>query len=262
MSKLNEIEEIISIYNSILENKTLDEVSSASDELLGGDNITIPGDGAHAGQSGWQSNNAWDIKADVGTPVYALADGVAQTFSDYGRTVTKTQGKKLYGQSFTVKSDGGLPSIYYTHLEGSPVTKGSKIKCGQFLGYIMDFPNSNHDHVHIGIERGNIRQFLNPDGTMRCAKGKKISGGEISNSQSSDNPSEDAYNYATKNQSSSDTSIPRYASVVGDVKSAEGMNEQKNFDKVDINTWGLNFIEDPFKRKRVNEEIKKIKKIL
>jgi murein DD-endopeptidase MepM/ murein hydrolase activator NlpD len=185
MSKQSELEHILKLYESILTNSHLDEASSSSSDLFDGKSVKIPADGAHGGQSGWQSSNAWDIMAPVGTPVYALADGVAQTFSDYGRNVVKTQGKKLYGQSFTVKSDNGLPSIYYTHLEGSPVTKGSKIQCGQLIGYIMDFPNSTADHVHIGVETGNIRQFLNDDGSIKCAKGQKLSGYEVDSPKSS-----------------------------------------------------------------------------
>lgn len=232
-----DIENILNLYESILNKTNINEVSSASDELFGGGDVRIPSDGAHAGQSGWQSSNAWDIKAPVGAPVYALADGVAQTFRDYGKNVTKTEGKKLYGQSFTVKSDGGLPSIYYTHLEGSPVQKGSTIKCGQFLGYIMDFPGSSYDHVHIGVERGNIRQFLNDDGTLKCAKGQKISGGEIGDSPSS-SASEDAYNYATSDQTSTTTSKPQYAAVVGNITSAQGLQEQSNFGKNVSNRYG------------------------
>lgn len=229
-----EIEEILKVYDSILK-----EASSASSELFGGSSVKIPVDGAHAGQSGWQSSNAWDIAAPVGTPVYALADGVAQTFSDYGRNVIATKGKKLYGQSFTVKSDGGLPSIYYTHLEGSPVTKGSTIKCGQFLGYIMDFPNSSYDHVHIGVESGNIRQFLNSDGTLKCANGQKITGGEISDTPSNDDDAASkAYDYAAGKQLSSKSTPSKYAPVVGSVTSIEGLNEQKNFGKNISNRYG------------------------
>lgn len=233
---MNTEKEILKIYENIESlKKTIQEVSDASNELFGGGDVKIPADGAHKNQSGWQSNNAWDIAAPVGTPVYALADGVARTFSDYGRNVTKTQGKKLYGQSFTVTSNDGLPDVYYTHLEGSPVTKGAEIKCGQFLGYIMDFPNSSYDHVHIGVERGNIKQFLNSDGTLRCARGQKISGGEISNSPSTDDASETAYNYATGKGQSSGIG---YGGVVGDVKSAKGLQEQKNFGKNISNRYG------------------------
>jgi peptidoglycan hydrolase-like protein with peptidoglycan-binding domain/murein DD-endopeptidase MepM/ murein hydrolase activator NlpD len=166
----------LSIEQSLKESiiKFLQEAPS-SGHLLGGENMSIPRDGAHAGQSGWASGNAWDIKASVGDPVFALAGGTVKTYSDYGDDVIKTKGKKLYGQSFTIDSDNGLPDIYYTHLKGVQIRKGSKVECGQLLGYVMDFPNSSYDHVHIGIEWGhNIREFLNDDGSLKCAKGQKL----------------------------------------------------------------------------------------
>jgi len=173
-----DIKRIFHSFDSILkENKSfLKEVSASSDSLFGGINVKIPTDGAHAGQSGWQSNNAWDIQAPIGSPVYAIADGVAETFQDYGNEITKTQGKKLYGQSFTVKSDNNLPKVYYTHLQDSPVRQGSRIQCGQFIGYVMDMPDSEYDHVHIGVESGHdIKEFLNSDGKLVCGGGS-ISG--------------------------------------------------------------------------------------
>ena len=171
----NYMDKELSIEQSLSESiaKYLNEVES--NYLLGGSNMTIPKDGAHAGQSGWHSSNAWDIKASIGDPVFALAGGTVQTFSDYGADVIKRGGKKLYGQSFTVDSDGGLPDIYYTHLKGVTVGKGDKIQCGQLIGYVMDFPGSSYDHVHIGVETGhNIREFLNDDGSLKCAKGQKL----------------------------------------------------------------------------------------
>jgi len=191
------IKDILSIYDTILENKSLGEAASNSDELLGGEKVTIPADGGHKGQSGWQSNNAWDIQAKIGAPVYALADGVVQTFNDYGQNATKTGGKILFGQSFTVTSDNNLPSVYYTHLQGSPITRGAKIKCGQLLGYVMDFPNNSYDHVHIGVENGNIRQFLNDDGTLKCSKGSENDGSETEDSSNTDNNYSDS---TSKNQ--------------------------------------------------------------
>jgi peptidoglycan hydrolase-like protein with peptidoglycan-binding domain len=171
----NYMDRELSIEQSLSESivSYLKEVSSNS--LLGGSSVTIPKDGSHAGQSGWHSSNAWDIKASIGDPVFALAGGTVQVFSDYGADVIKKGGKKLYGQSFTVDSDGGLPDIYYTHLQGVKVRKGDKIECGQLIGYVMDFPGSSYDHVHIGIESGhNIREFLNDDGSLKCAKGQKL----------------------------------------------------------------------------------------
>jgi hypothetical protein len=166
-------EEIESSKNSI------NEILSGSGELFGGAPVRIPRDGAHAGQSGWASGNAWDISGTIGTPVYAIASGVAVTFRDYGDKVITRDGKKLYGQSFTVQSYDGLPDVYYTHLTGSPIRQGSEVSCGEFLGVIMDFPGSSYDHVHIGVEDGNIRQFLNDDGTLKCATGQDITGIKI-----------------------------------------------------------------------------------
>jgi len=152
--------------------KGLVEVSDTSTSLLGGDSVKIPADGAHRGQSGWQSNNAWDIKASIGTPVYAVVGGTLKSYFDYGATPIKKDGKTLFGAGFTVDSDGGLPDVYYTHLKDVTVKQGDKVECGQLLGYVMDFPGSDYDHLHIGVETGHIRQFLNDDGTLKCSDGK------------------------------------------------------------------------------------------
>jgi hypothetical protein len=147
---------------------------SSSDTLFGGDKVSIPDDGSHAGQKGWQSGNAWDIPAEIGTPVYAVADGTLLTFNDYGPKVKEVEGKRLFGISFTVDSDYGLPDVYYAHLKNPTVNKGDHIKCGQLIGYVMDFPDSSFDHLHIGVEDNNIKQFLTSDGKIKC-NGKTIS---------------------------------------------------------------------------------------
>jgi murein DD-endopeptidase MepM/ murein hydrolase activator NlpD len=159
---------IVVICTILLEKYDIINEESTSEKLLGPNSVTIPSDGAHAGQSGWQSANAWDFKAPIGSPVFAVNSGKLITWSDYGQSVKKRGGKKLYGESFTVETDNDLPSVYYTHLKDTTVRKGDQVECGQLLGYVMDFPNSNYDHVHIGIESGNIRQFVNGDGTLKC----------------------------------------------------------------------------------------------
>jgi murein DD-endopeptidase MepM/ murein hydrolase activator NlpD len=169
-----------------LTNQHLEEASSSSSDLFDGKDVKIPADGAHGGQSGWQSNNAWDIPASPDTAVYAIASGKVITLKNYGTDVTETKGKRLYGYGFTVDSDNNLPDVYYTHLKTVSVKKGDNIQCGQFLGYVMKSPESvNYDHVHIGVETGNIRQFLNDDGSIKCAKGQKLSGYEVDSPPSS-----------------------------------------------------------------------------
>jgi murein DD-endopeptidase MepM/ murein hydrolase activator NlpD len=193
--------------------KDLSEVSNTSTGLLGGDSVKIPADGAHRGQSGWQSNNAWDIKASIGTPVYAVVGGTVKTYSDYGPTPIRKDGKTLFGAGFTVDSDGGLPDVYYTHLKDVTVKQGNKVECGQLLGYVMDFPGNDYDHLHIGVETGHIRQFLNDNGTLKCGDGKITPGSEISEPSSSS-----AEEYAT------DTLIN---ALSGAFKPLLGLNESK-----------------------------------
>lgn len=158
-----------------------------SDKIIGDKDIKIPRDGAHAGQSGWQSNNAWDIKTNIGDPVYAVAPGTVVTWQDHGPKVIKRNGKKLFGAGFTVKSDGGLPDVFYTHLQDPQVKKGDKVECGQLLGFVMDFPGSSYDHLHIGVETGhNIREFINDDGTIKCGGSIDLNKVNIGNIQPSD----------------------------------------------------------------------------
>ena len=168
----NEIGEILKSFEKILsENKLfVNEATATSNQLLGGTQVKIPDSGAHAGQSGWQSGNAWDIAASPNTPVYAIASGKVITLKDYGTDVTETEGKRLYGYGFTVDSDNNLPDVYYTHLTTVSVKQGDNIQCGQFLGYVMKSPKSvNYDHVHIGVETGHeITEFLNADGSLKC----------------------------------------------------------------------------------------------
>ena len=248
MPKEKEILDILSLYESILTTKSINEVSSASSELFGGSNVSIPVDGAHAGQSGWQSNNAWDIKATLvpPTPVYAVIGGTVKTFTDYGPTPVKKDNKTLFGAGFTVDSNDNLPDVYYTHLKDVTIKQGDKIECGQLLGYVMDFPGSDYDHLHIGVETGNIRQFLNDDGTLKCAKGQAISGTTVTGSSNSGSSSEDAYNAATGAQASKSSSIwdapnvPKDDDLIKIGKSIAGgflkkentqMKEEKSFDK-------------------------------
>jgi len=191
------INNILESFDIILnENKSsLNEVLSKSSSLFGGDKVTIPEDGKHKGQSGWQSNNAWDIYAAPNTPVYAIASGKVITMNNYGTDLIETEGKRLYGYGFTVDSTDNLPDVYYTHLTTVSVKQGDNIQCGQFLGYVMKSPKLvNYDHVHIGVETGNIRKFLNPDGTLKC--GGTISG-EVSEPVKSTDTSDSDNNIET-----------------------------------------------------------------
>jgi len=96
----------------------------------------------------------------------------------------------------------------------------------------MDFPGSTYDHVHIGVESGNIRQFLNDDGTIKCAKGQVMSGIEMSGTSSSDSldfdeRSEKAYKDATSNSSSKEEPKFKESDVLGLLNVFQGLKETK-----------------------------------
>lgn len=165
------IKSILESFDSISKSKKILEGPDYSNDLFGGKSVKVPVDGAHAGQSGWQSRDAWDIPAPIGTDVYAITSGRVVSYSDYGPNIKKTQGKKIYGVGFTVKSDDGLPDVFYTHLKNVKVRKGDTIQCGQLLGQVMDMPDSSYDHVHIGVSDNiNIRKLIGTDGKIKCSK--------------------------------------------------------------------------------------------
>jgi len=67
------------------------------------------------------------------------------------------------GKSFTYGPS--KEEIFLTHLKDMAVKRGQKVKAGDLIGYIMDFPNSRADHVHIAIKYGdNIRKYIADDG--------------------------------------------------------------------------------------------------
>jgi murein DD-endopeptidase MepM/ murein hydrolase activator NlpD len=98
----------------------------------------------------WQSDNAWDLKAPIGTPVYSYTEGtVSKVFQ------SKPNNPKIFGTQVSISGDGDYPDIFYTHLEGSPLKQGDKVKVGDLIGKITRWPNfPDQSHVHIGLERG------------------------------------------------------------------------------------------------------------
>ena len=225
----------------------MSEASTASSELFGGNPMNIPADGGHGNQTGWYNQNAWDIKAAIGTPVYAVIGGTVKTFNDYGPTPIKRDGKTLFGIGFTIDSDDNLPDVYYTHLKDTTVKIGDKVQCGQLLGYVMDFPGSDYDHLHIAVESGHIRQYLNDDSTLKCAKGQTISGTTASGSTSTSGAGTTAgaataagtSAYALTGGPKRDDFVYNMAKKIGDTfLPKESIEEQKKFGNDVQNRYG------------------------
>lgn len=252
------LSEMVSTKNEFKE-FLMNEAESQSDELFGGKNVTIPADDAHKGQSGWQSSNAWDIPTAIDDPVYAVVGGTVATFNDYGPTPTVKDNKTLFGVGFTVDSDNGLPDVYYTHLKNPTVKIGDKISCGQLLGYVMDFPNSSYDHLHIGVESGHVRQFINDDGSLKCSKGGVTSKNTSQSSSSSTSSTVSPTDAVTSSTSVLGATSPKRDDVVYNLAKNLGktflpteskqIKEQRSFGKDVQNRYGRVIIPKDFNPK-------------
>ena len=127
--------------------------------------------GAHKGREfgNWQSDNAWDIFAPKGTPVFAIAPG---TVSLNRVSKPPTAADKVYGDQVEVSSaDPSIPSFFYTHIK-SAVTKGQPVKTGDLIGHIMAHEANPQMpiHVHVGISgKRHIKDFIKEDGTLILA---------------------------------------------------------------------------------------------
>jgi len=127
----------------------------------------------------WQSDNAWDIFAKAGTPVYSITSGKVTKVKDTGK-----KSGKVYGTHVTVDSSGRDPQVFYTHLKNVSVKPGDKIEAGDLIGEISEWGKSKSTHVHIGLSNDkHIRDYMKEDGSLLLIdpnspkKGRKITGG-------------------------------------------------------------------------------------
>lgn len=149
----------------IKELMNLNEASNSSNSLFGGKSFTWGGGPSDHGSrklGNWQSDNAWDIMASEGTPVYALDGGTVLKahFAPYKRVI--------YGWQITIR--GKDNDIFYTHLseKGPKITVGSKIEKGDLIGIIGKPTSSWPTHVHIGINnKTDISKYMSKGGDLK-----------------------------------------------------------------------------------------------
>lgn len=108
--------------------------------------IQKPHSGTHT-LGNWQSDNALDIAAPEGTPIYAPADG----------TVALAKGNNNDPSSrfngFNFELNGSDNSWFLTHMSKMVVKDGDQVKKGQIVGYVGSA--NNVSHLHIGQKNGN-----------------------------------------------------------------------------------------------------------
>jgi hypothetical protein len=112
--------------------------------------IGTPHSGTHT-LGNWQSDNAVDIAVPVGTPVYAVSDGVIGS-----RIGSLGKGGRFAGLRVTLQ--GRNDSYYYAHLSKLRVKAGQRVRAGQLLGYSGSA--NGVAHLHFGVENGNVQAMV------------------------------------------------------------------------------------------------------
>lgn len=216
--------------------KFINEVSSSGNLFAGRSFKWGGGPSAHGSRAlgNWQSDNAWDIMAPKGTPVHAIEGG---TVSRLGGSPELKKGV-IYGYQVTIQSDDN--SFFYTHLgERAPgIVVGSKVNKGDIIGYI-GAPNEKWpQHVHIGLMKGDIKNYIDKSGNIVGHSGEISTDTET---PSIDSPQiSSSYPSATKTSSTStpeDRELYRLATGVGKMfglNESFGKNIQKGYGTITI----------------------------
>jgi murein DD-endopeptidase MepM/ murein hydrolase activator NlpD len=114
----------------------------------------------------WQSDNAWDLGAPEGTPVYSITTGTVVKV----KQSTPSKDGKVYGISITVDGGSTFPSVFYTHLGSATVSVGDTVKFGQQIGTVGASSDPKMPrHVHIGLESGHISSYVSESGDIKMA---------------------------------------------------------------------------------------------
>lgn len=123
--------------------------------VKGGKVIGGPYQGTHAkafneagGSDNWESENAYDIAVPVGTPIFAVRDGViGPQFGSLG------SGGRFAGLRLHLVAGGGL-EYYYAHLSrfAHGIEPGTHVHVGEIIGYSGEA--NGVAHLHIAVNHG------------------------------------------------------------------------------------------------------------
>ena len=128
--------------------------------------ISTPSDHAKRSTPDWSSRHAWDIQAPIGTSVYSLTHGKVAKKHESSK-----KKKNIFGTQLSISGENGDPSVFYTHLDSVKLEPGDKVKPGDFIGKITEWPSyPSSSHVHIGTDQGkDIFEFMDKEGIIKNA---------------------------------------------------------------------------------------------
>jgi hypothetical protein len=94
-----------------------------------------------------------DIAAPIGTPIYAIADGLVKKRQD------KHAEGKGYGRFIIVQHEGNVASLY-SQMDAYSVKLGEKVKKGDVIGFVGTSGISTGPHLHLEVKRSG--ENINP----------------------------------------------------------------------------------------------------
>ena len=106
----------------------------------------------------WQTHNGTDIAAEMGTEVYAVADG----------EVTSVKNDALWGVTVVIDHHNGFTTKYCSLGADLTVQQGDKVAGGDVIGVIgdtADVESASAPHLH--IEMTHNGQFIDPVTALR-----------------------------------------------------------------------------------------------
>lgn len=118
---------------------------------------------AHTITAGWyysdgKLHRAVDLRAAVGTPVYAAEDGTVDWVQTWdGRS---TSGDQSYGNLVRIRHadyNGGKLQTLYAHLQRVTVKNGQAVREGEVIGYSGNTGNSTGPHLHFEVRLNGTR---------------------------------------------------------------------------------------------------------
>ena len=104
-----------------------------------------------------------DLKAYIGTPVYAALDGIVigVANTDIVRTCYS------YGKWIMIRHENGLSTLY-AHLSNQSVSVGQKINRGDIIGYSGNTGYSTGPHLHFGVYASDGVQITKLTSSKNC----------------------------------------------------------------------------------------------
>jgi murein DD-endopeptidase MepM/ murein hydrolase activator NlpD len=110
-----------------------------------------------------QGHNGIDLRASVGTPVYAALGGVIWD-TNYG-VAPNCQ----YGKWVLIKHGNGLTTLY-AHLSDINVSPGQSVSTGTLIGYSGQTGYATGPHLHFGVYNTSAVSFIN----YKCNSGPTV----------------------------------------------------------------------------------------